>query len=114
TWSFDKKGDSVMFHLRCNLAAAAALCCLCSAPTALLAQTTTIALTDQAVPEGNGQFSAFGDPVLNAAGRVAFRADLNNTGGSAADDSGIYLYDGTSLVNRVRENAAVPEGNGLF
>jgi hypothetical protein len=82
-----------MFHLRCKLAAAAALCWLCMAPTALLAQTTTIALTDQAVPEGNGQFSSFGffPPALNSAGQVAFYADLKNTSGGFSDDSGIYL-----------------------
>jgi hypothetical protein len=71
------------------------------------------------VPEGNGRFDGFDGfperlPSLNASGQVAFYANLKNTSGASADNSGIYLHNGTSLVNRVRENAAVPEGNGLF
>jgi hypothetical protein len=70
-----------------------------------------------AVPEGNGLFSSFafvGNPEINASGQIAFMASLKNTSGGTADDSGIYLHNGTTLVNRARENAVVPEGNGLF
>src|SRR5262245_5048386 len=66
-------------------------------------QYRAIAITGDRVPEGNGFFDDFlFSPVLNSAGQIAFNARLK-TGGSA-DDSGIYLFNGTSLVNRVREN----------
>lgn len=66
------------------------------------------------VPEGNGSFSSLGSPILNSAGQVAFSADLKSTSGGTLDDSGIYLHNGTGVVNLARENADVPEGDGSF
>jgi hypothetical protein len=80
-----------------------------------VAETTVIAKTDQPVPEGNGLFYYFfAPPSLNASGQVAFSAALKDTSGVVTDDSGIYFYNGAAVVNRARENAPVPEGNGLF
>lgn len=66
------------------------------------------------VPEGNGTLAGFGEPNMSASGQVAFQASLRNTSGLGTDDSGIYLQNGTTLINIARENATVPEGNGKF
>ena len=66
-------------------------------------------------PEGNGLFLNISSSAqVNSAGQVAFHADLRNTSGSSIDNSGVYLHNGTALVNIVRENANVPEGDGRF
>jgi hypothetical protein len=65
------------------------------------------------VPEGNGQFASFPSSALvNSSGNVAFSAALRNTSGSSIDNSGVYLHNGTALVNIARENATVPDGDG--
>jgi hypothetical protein len=78
------------------------------------AQTRTIVLSDDFVPEGNGQFNLFENPVINNTGQIAFNATLKNTIGGAVNDTGVYLYNGSTLLNRARENDLVPEGNGRF
>ena len=79
----------------------------------------TIALTTDSTPEANGQFGAFSvtnatAPVLNNAGDVVFWAGLFNTSGAGNDDTGIYLFDGMTIRNVVREHGSVPEGSGRF
>ncbi|MBA3484575.1 MAG: hypothetical protein H0T51_22455 [Pirellulales bacterium] len=77
-----------------------------------------VARTNALVPEGNGRFRDFEFPLpvisLNAAGQVAFHAVLSSTAAPGVDDSGLYLHNGASIVNRVRENANTPDGNGRF
>ena len=82
-------------------------------PVASLAETFVVARTGEAVPEGNGTFSAFSAPALNANGQVAFTATLAGTSGGVNDNTGVYLHNGV-LENRARENTPVPEGNGSF
>jgi hypothetical protein len=67
-----------------------------------------------ALPEGNGSFSFFSNPFINSSGQVAFQAVLRGTSGGTLDDTGLYAHNGATLTNLVRENDAVPEGNGLF
>ena len=83
-------------------------------------------MTTTSFPAGIGQFDSLcyfggyyqniGDNLLlNAAGQVAFQANnLRNTVGGTADNSGIYLFNGTTLASVARTNTTVPEGNGQF
>jgi hypothetical protein len=78
------------------------------------AAVTAIAVTGQNVPDGNGTFGQDVDgPVLNNAGRVAFRAALSNVSGNFGNDA-IYAYSGGALAKIVRENETPPEGNGQY
>ena len=52
--------------------------------------------------------------MLNAAGQVAFTANLTNTNGGNIDDSGIFRGDGATLVQIARESQALPDGTGNF
>jgi hypothetical protein len=99
---------------RVKRAAAVAAAALAIALPFGRAATTTIALSDAAVPEGNGQFDLFAEPLLNASGQVAVLALLKNTAGGSTDNFGIYLYNGTTLLNRARQNGVLPDGNGRF
>ena len=71
-----------------------------------------LARENENVPEGDGRFDDFGFPAVNDAGQVAFYGYLRST--NSLTDSGIYLHNGSALVKYVRENDAVPEGNGRF
>ena len=78
------------------------------------ASVAPIAVTGQDVPDGNGKFGVVLNlPVINNAGKIAFRAELSNTL-STNDNVGIYTYSGGSLVKTVRENEAPPEGDGVY
>ena len=55
----------------------------------------------------NCRFASLNKPVLNGAGKVAFLATLRNTGGGTTDDTGIYLHNGTALLQIARENVTV-------
>jgi hypothetical protein len=70
----------------------------------------------EAVPEGNGQFDDFPSffQGYNNSDQVAFQATLRNTSGGSNDNTGIYLHNGTSLVNLARAGADAPDGNGQF
>ncbi len=80
-------------NIRRGVMVPALMICLLGAGTdQSLAQgvTTTIALTGDALPEGNGDFSFFEDPpVLNGAGQAAFSASLQNTSGGETDRTGV-------------------------
>ena len=78
------------------------------------AAVTAIAVTGQNVPDGNGTFGQVLDgPVLNNAGKVAFRAALSNVPGNFGNDA-IYAYSGGALAKIVRENETPPDGNGQY
>jgi hypothetical protein len=69
-----------------------------------------------AAPDGNGNFSGFGNPKLNDAGQFAFGASLTGTSGGSSDDGAIFRGGGTpgGLIQIVREGDASPDGNGSF
>ena len=77
-------------------------------------QLTPIAEAGDAVPDGNGDFSQFGNRALNASGQVAFKAFLTGTSGGGSDDTGLFLGSGSAVTQIAREGAAVPDGNGNF
>ena len=56
------------------------------------------------VPEGTGNFFAFGYPVISG-NNVAFTND---------EGTGIYLFNGTALAKVADRNTPVPEGTGNF
>ncbi|MEZ6095288.1 MAG: hypothetical protein R3C03_13830 [Pirellulaceae bacterium] len=64
---------------------------------------TQIARSGKFAPNGNGTFSNFGDTTINDAGQVAFIATLGNTSGGIADDTGIFIGDGSDLLKVARE-----------
>ena len=68
-----------------------------------------VAREDQAVPEGNGRFSNFGNVVaINAQAQVLLVADLRGTSGGTADNRGLYLWDEVEgLCKLIREGDAV-------
>ena len=60
-------------------------------------------------PDGNGKFGMSGegavfDPklALNNQGHIAFGSNLSNTAGGSADNRGIFLFDGTNVVQVAR------------
>lgn len=60
--------------------------------------------------------TGLGDPALNDAGQIAFKASfLTNTLGGNTDDIGIFRGDvPTSLVEIARKGKSSPDGNGVF
>ncbi|MEM1445987.1 MAG: choice-of-anchor tandem repeat NxxGxxAF-containing protein [Planctomycetota bacterium] len=64
----------------------------------------------QAATGGPGSIDDFEGVNANAAGQVAFRADINGFG--RGFNNGIFRGDGTSLVPIVREDQVVPDGRG--
>jgi hypothetical protein len=68
-------------------------------------------------PDGNGKFGTFQSNFhtsINESGQVSFIADLYDTLGAAADDTGAFRGDGTTLIQYAREGQASPDGNGAF
>jgi hypothetical protein len=65
-----------------------------------------IARTNDTVPGGDGQFSTFATPTINANGHVLFRANLKSTASSSTNQA-IYLYDGTSLNQVARKGDVI-------
>ncbi len=77
-----------------------------------------IARESQAAPDGNGNLGPFasnfyGTPI-NESGQVSFAANLSDTAGASADDGGVFLGDGTTLIQLVREGQPWPDGAGFF
>ncbi len=97
----------------------------CAAP-ASGQETQVVARTGDPAPDGNGDFASFiNDPVdpdstqafgptLNDAGQVSFPGFLENTDDGGDDNSGLYLYDGSQIVQIAREGATPPDGDGKF
>ncbi len=79
------------------------------------AETTTLVVSGDAAPDGNGTFSGF-EPVLplNANGEVAFIASLTGTQNPSTDTRGIFIADTTSVTQLVRTGQPAPDGNGTF
>lgn len=74
---------------------------------------TSIAQTGAAAP-GGGVFNTLRASDINGLGQVNFTASLSGTAGGATDDVGLFVGDGTTLVQIVRENQLTPSGNGAF
>ena len=93
-----------------------ALCLIGAGLSSATAQTTTtLALTGNASPDGNGTFSGFQSiQVLNSNGKVAFIADLTGTQNPSTDTHGIFIADNKSIAKLVRTGEATPDGNGTF
>ena len=72
-----------------------------------------IAITGQAVPDGNGTFDFFSLPALNDSGQVAFRANLTGTSGDD-DNVGIFSGSGGGITQIARAGQAAPDANGTF
>jgi hypothetical protein len=65
-------------------------------------------------PDGNGRFASFGDPALNDAGQVAFRAGLTGTsGGGISDNTGIFFFDDTLGLQQVARTGDVFLGSTI-
>jgi hypothetical protein len=75
---------------------------------------TQIAREGQAVPNGNGVYSSFNGLDFNVAGQSVFKSFLAGTSGGTADDEGIFLSDGSSVIQIAREGQTAPDGNGSF
>ncbi|MCP3956724.1 MAG: hypothetical protein GY719_02610 [bacterium] len=71
-----------------------------------------------ATPSGNGVFSDFfgllSNHPFNDRGEVAFVGVLDDTAGGTADNQGLFLGDGSTLVELVRRGESTPDGNGSF
>ncbi len=73
-----------------------------------------VAVTGDAVPNGNGAFTTFSVPTLNEVGQVAFSNVLSDPN-SSNDIASVYRGDSTgNLVELARSGDAAPDGNGIF
>ncbi len=69
----------------------------------------------QSVPDGSGVFSAFGLPVVNSDGAVAFSASVLGLGERPPNcKMGIFLAKGTSLIPIARSSISVSDGTLLM
>lgn len=85
------------------------------------ATTQVVAVSGQAVPDGNGTFDTFfnffvpGTTILNDAGHAAFVAQLTGTSNGNDDNMAIFRGDGAApLVQVARAGDPSPDGNGTF
>lgn len=86
-----------------------------SLKAAVVESIRVVAVTGDPAPDGNGYLRRnFSAPVINEAGQVAFSVVLEGTSGGSEDDSGIYRFDPTGLMQIARTGQAPPEGNGKF
>ena len=78
------------------------------------ASSAVVAVSGQATPSGDGVYSTFELPLLNASGQIAFNAGL--TGTSAGNDAaGIFQGNSSaSLSVIVRTGDSAPDGNGVY
>jgi hypothetical protein len=90
------------------------VCALLCTVGLVTADTVVIANSGQPVPEGNGLYATFTDPVLNAFQRLAFRSDLTGTSGGTEDDRAIYRADAAGATLICREDWWTPNANGRF
>src|SRR5688500_13315853 len=63
--------------------------------------------------ESGVAFSGFGDPLINAAGQIAFLGYLRGTSLAYTKDSGIWMGTSSSVSLIAREGSAAP-GGGVF
>lgn len=73
-----------------------------------------IARKGQSAPDGNGSFSTFDRHMLNNAGQVAFEGELMGTNQTFGDETGIFVGDGSTLIQAARRGQPAPDGNGEF
>ncbi len=74
---------------------------------------TPVAWTGQPAPDGNGRFTGFNAPVLNAPGEVAFTATLTDTRSGKRDAAGVFRGAGGPLTPIARAGQPAPDGNGF-
>ncbi len=91
-----------------------------------LGQTEVVIRTGEPAPDGNGTFASFlNDPIwpddyaaygpaLNDAGQIVVPGFLTDTARGSDDDSGLYLIDGTGVLQLAREGQTPPDGDGVF
>jgi len=75
---------------------------------------TQVARTPQPAPDANGTMAAFSEYRVNDASQAAFLGFLRGTSGGEADNSGIFLTNGGSVSQSVREGQLIPGGDGTF
>ncbi len=77
---------------------------------------TEVVREGDAAPDADGTFSDNFNtsPGINESSQIAFRAQLNGTSSGSANDTGIFLYSGSSLTQVVREGQAAPDADGTF
>lgn len=67
----------------------------------------------QTAPDGNGQYSTFGDWRINDGGSISFQSILTNTSGGFDDRQGIFSGSGGGISQIVRAGGNEP-GSGVF
>lgn len=63
---------------------------------------TPVARKGQAAPDANGVFSNFDQLNIGSAGQVVFLSNLTGTSGGSSDTTGIFVGNGTDLLQVVR------------
>lgn len=72
---------------------------------------TIIAREGDATPDGEWQFQSFKDPQINKNDKVAFEAEISN---GDHNIPAIYVSDGATISEVVREGELLPDGAGAF
>ncbi|NBC10953.1 MAG: hypothetical protein GVY24_04355 [Planctomycetes bacterium] len=77
--------------------------------------TTVVALTGDASPDGNGTLSSIFRPVINNHGHIVFDAFMADSTQGTADDRVKLFYhlDGQPSEVLLREGQTAPDGNGI-
>ena len=72
----------------------------------------TAYLMNMPAPDGNGQFSTVGTPVLSNSGKMAFTAALANTsgGGSSSDRFGVFSMEPVGVVTQIARGLQTSPG----
>ena len=101
-----------------HLAAALAVGLLAPAAVAGVGTTQIVARSGQSAPDGNGSFGPLWPvgPLLDDAGRVAFRLlpnEMVGTAGGFSDNGGLFRWDGGITTQLVRSGRAA-SGGGTF
>ncbi len=74
-----------------------------------------VAVADQTVPDGYGQFGGFGAGTLNDAGHVAFWGSIKNGGGPLISTNGIFIgHPNGTLTEIVRSTQSAPGETNPF
>jgi len=79
-----------------------------------VAPAVEMAAEGQIAPDGDGSFVGFYAFALNNNGQIAFRGQVEKADPCCDFYSGLFLTDGTTLAQIVREGQAAPDGNGVF
>lgn len=72
-----------------------------------------IVRTGQSAPS-SGTFAGFGRPAINNSGQMSFSASLTGTSGGTDDNSGIFFYDNSGIIQLVRKGQLAPNADGAF